>query len=88
MGFGQFTDRGNVQNLNGLADHHWSILNRHLRVAQHVTFILLLMPLQDRNVDSDDSGNDKNYIDSISNVIENNLGSENVLLSHDETLLP
>ena len=43
-----------------------------------MTFILL----QDLNADSDDSGDDENYIDSISNVIENNLGSENVLLSH------
>ena len=66
----------------GSLPNAWSISNRDLRVARHVTFILLLMPPQDCDVDSDDSGNDKNYIDSISNVIENNLGSENVLLSH------
>ena len=39
-----------------------------------MTFIHLLMPLQDLDVDSDDSGDDENYIDSILNVIENNLG--------------
>ena len=32
------------------------------------------MPLQDLDADSDDSGDDENYIDSILNVIENNLG--------------
>jgi len=36
------------------------------------------MPIQDLDADSNDSGDDE----SISNVIENNLGSENVLLSH------
>ena len=36
------------------------------------------MPFQDLDADSNDSGDDE----SILNVIENNLGSENVLLSH------
>ena len=40
------------------------------------------MPIQRLDVDSNDSDDNENDIDSISNVIKNDLGSTNVLLSH------
>ena len=58
----------------GSLPNAWSISNRDLRVAWHVTFILLLMPLQNLNVDSDDSGDDENYI--VFGLMMNNYGEE------------